>query len=209
MRENTAPSAVSRSCVCVNIVSSMCVCVYMSVYIHECVHMHEYMFEGVSGGLAKRQARENLIGTNLVMTVILVLYPEINKFSHPTAPLLSGQMKHYNFKKPSKSKSLFREHLRAPVSLCFKTSDFKIRSPAHSFESKILSLLATESCSCVSLLSVTVCSSPLQASPSWILLPFKKKKNYLTALGLTCSMWDLVPWSGIDPQTPCFGITES
>jgi len=166
MRENTAPSAVSRSSVCVSIVSSMCVCVYMSVYIHECVHMHEYMFEGVSGGLAKRQARENLIGTNLVMTVILVLYPEINKFSHPTAPLLSGQMKRYNFKKASKSKSLVREHLRAPVSLCFKTSDFKIRSPTHSFESKILSFLATESCSCVSLLSVAVCSSPLQASPS-------------------------------------------
>ena len=86
MRENTAPSAVSRSCVCVNIVSSMCVCVYMSVYIHECVHMHEYMFEGVSGGLAKRQARENLIGTNLVMTVILVFIQKLINFPTPQHP---------------------------------------------------------------------------------------------------------------------------
>lgn len=40
--------------------------------------MHGYMFEGVSGALAKHQARdENLIGMNLVMTVILVLYPGI------------------------------------------------------------------------------------------------------------------------------------
>ena len=31
-------------------------------------------------------------------------------------------------------------------------------------------------------------------------------RNYLAALGLTCSMWDLVPWSGIEPQSPALGV---
>ena len=30
----------------------------------------------------------------------------------------------------------------------------------------------------------------------------KKKKIYLAALGLSCGMWDLVPWWGIEPRPP-------
>ena len=43
-------------------------------------------------------------------------------------------------------------------------------------------------------------------------LSFLFKKNCLTALGLSCSMgtfsrgmWDLVPWTGIEPGTPALG----
>ena len=32
---------------------------------------------------------------------------------------------------------------------------------------------------------------------------------YLTELGLSCGMWDLVPWPGIKPQVLCIGSSES
>ena len=31
----------------------------------------------------------------------------------------------------------------------------------------------------------------------------------LAVPGLSCSMWDLVPWPGIEPKPPCIGSTES
>ena len=32
-----------------------------------------------------------------------------------------------------------------------------------------------------------------------------KKHIYLNVCGLSCSMWDLVPWPGIEPRPPTLG----
>ena len=32
---------------------------------------------------------------------------------------------------------------------------------------------------------------------------------YLAVLGLSCSLWDLVPWSGIEPRPPALGSAKS
>ena len=34
-------------------------------------------------------------------------------------------------------------------------------------------------------------------------------KFILTASGLHCGIWDLVPWSGVEPRVPCIGIMKS
>ena len=40
----------------------------------------------------------------------------------------------------------------------------------------------------------------------WSLTLSFKKKIYLTVPGLSCGMWDLVPWPGIEPRPPALGV---
>ena len=44
---------------------------------------------------------------------------------------------------------------------------------------------------------------------AFVCLFFFSLKIYLPALGLSCSMWDLVPWSRIKPWVPFIGSAES
>ena len=44
----------------------------------------------------------------------------------------------------------------------------------------------------------------------WVAFLFLKKVIiYLTALDLSCSMWNLVPWPGIEPEPPLLGVLTS
>jgi len=48
---------------------------------------------------------------------------------------------------------------------------------------------------------------PIQQARCFLFL-FLKMLIYLAAPGLNCGMWDLVPWSGIEPGPLCIGSAE-
>ena len=53
---------------------------------------------------------------------------------------------------------------------------------------------------------------PAKYSSPFKIMPLNFKNIYfiyLTLPGLSCSMWNLVPWSGIEPGAPCVGSAES